>query len=832
MKKWFAALLLAAVVLVAPVFVVQACGPFFYPDVFVYKLHPDHPKDYAAGKLGVLLSTYPRADLFVAWRYLNGGSLTAEEQKGYHPLDSYAEVEMDWLTEDASRQQRPPNEYAQEPSEADAWLKARNGYAPPQPEIQTYKQYGMIYTGGLLLSGSYENCQRDAFRVATATLTARAKKWGGKSPELAEWIKGQDAVFSHCNGATANSYSHPENAPRPPATEPGSLPESAPLLLRQDRAYQQAAAKFYAGAFEPAEKEFRSIAQDASSPWRGVARYMVARTLVREAFLSTGAKDDAQATFNPALMKQAQSELESLQHEKLPRVSAHAVQQMLNLVRYRTEPEKRLRELVAALASAETDPEYGQDLIDLNLHLNAKLDETPLRADAEDQFFNVDKAANDYTPLNANQKAGGYEKAYQNALPERALGEMVDWAISMQSPSSSAKQHALAEWKRTAHMPWLLASLVKASAADADAPVLLAAAANVPANSPAFVTAAYHRIRLLADAGTLEEARAVLLASQPAFEASGSEGAMNLLAGLRMRTATTLDAALAEAPRKVLLRSSEEYFAVHECLAVMKNPRRTYDCKKITSTTEFDSDAVAVLNQEMPLTTLIATAESTKLPTEQRDAVARMTWVRAVLLGDEAAAAKVFPLLPEKLRQQAGSGVGFRPLMAVLRNPGLRPYLNSGTQRSRSYDFVESYSDNWWCANWHTTWDSGAAQQTAGTLGFLSADLRAVGRKQVEALRKLGSSDEVLGSRVVDYAHAHPNDPDVPEALFLVLRMYRYGCGEGWENSKSPEAAGRAQRVAATLTEVGRLMRHKYPASPWTKKAAPYGGLTVPGSDR
>ena len=79
------------VAIALPFLQVEACGPDFFPDVFVRNLHADHPTDYAAGKLGVLLPTYPRADLSVAYRYLSGGTLTPEEQRAYHPTLSLAE---------------------------------------------------------------------------------------------------------------------------------------------------------------------------------------------------------------------------------------------------------------------------------------------------------------------------------------------------------------------------------------------------------------------------------------------------------------------------------------------------------------------------------------------------------------------------------------------------------------------------------------------------------------------------------------------------------------------------------------------------------------------
>jgi hypothetical protein len=82
-------LVLSLVILVGlPLITVQACGPDFSSDVFVRKMRPDNPKEFAAGKLGILLPTYPRADLIVAYRYLNGGALTPVEQAGYSPTET------------------------------------------------------------------------------------------------------------------------------------------------------------------------------------------------------------------------------------------------------------------------------------------------------------------------------------------------------------------------------------------------------------------------------------------------------------------------------------------------------------------------------------------------------------------------------------------------------------------------------------------------------------------------------------------------------------------------------------------------------------------------
>ena len=813
--------LLPLIVAVAlPFLPVQACGPDFFPDVFVRNLHPDHPRDYAAGKLGVLRSTYPRLDLTVAYRYLIGGALTAPEQTAYKPTESLAENEQE-LQAEYVKESANSTQYAEPPGPADQWLKARAQYAPPVPDLHLVREYDMIYTEGYFLAGYYENCQADAFRAAVATLNSRAKTWGGHSAELADWIKGQDAVFSNCGGnAPKNSY--PRDRPVIHPSSPATAPTSAASLLRQDRAYQIAATEFYSGQFDSARASFQAIAEDATSPWRGVARYLVARSLVREAFLSAkNGPDDVMASFNPDLMKQAQHELESMRGEHLPGISPHSVERLLNLVRLRTEPEARLRELSTALAGPKADPNYAQDLEDFNWYLNGKLDSLAIREDTYvDAFhFHVDRPQNDYRPLTLEQKLPGFNKAFNDVAALRSTSPVIDWLVTFQSPSVLAKKHAIAEWKRAGSTPWLVAAIMKASSSDSEAPDLIDAAGKTPSASPAWLTVTYHRERLLIEMGKSEEAATEISADMPVIEQKGSESAVNLFTGLRMHAAKDLNEALASAPRKILERTSEEQASLDECLYVMKDPKRRYDCKKDNRSVEFSEDAAAVFNNEMPLATLAQSAQSSALPPSLRQSVAMMTWVRSVLLKNEPIAAKMLPQLPQELQKQAGPGVGFHPLITILRNPGLRPYLDDGVQRSESYDFVESYSDNWWCGNWATSFSEVGAPVRSLSATFLSTEARETGGKENAALLALGSAEEYLGSQVVDYSRAHPSDPDVPEALYLTLRAIRYGC---YRETGSEEDKASLNRVTTVALEVGAMMRQRYPANPWTKKAAPF----------
>ena len=64
-----------------------------------------------------------------------------------------------------------------------------------------------------------------AERAPAATLRARGVRWGTNSPLLAEWLRGQDAVFKNCSGGEET----PPPAPRMAWRIPRSITASAPI---------------------------------------------------------------------------------------------------------------------------------------------------------------------------------------------------------------------------------------------------------------------------------------------------------------------------------------------------------------------------------------------------------------------------------------------------------------------------------------------------------------------------------------------------------------------------------------------------------------------------
>ena len=75
----------AAAVLLSPIRDVEACGPFFEDEVFVSNTNPDDLASFSKGQLGIFQARYDSDEYAVAWRYLNGGKLSAKEQSELKP---------------------------------------------------------------------------------------------------------------------------------------------------------------------------------------------------------------------------------------------------------------------------------------------------------------------------------------------------------------------------------------------------------------------------------------------------------------------------------------------------------------------------------------------------------------------------------------------------------------------------------------------------------------------------------------------------------------------------------------------------------------------------
>lgn len=583
---------------------VRACGPTYTIPIFVFNESPDLPfADFVSGNIGIVRPRLGRKTLVIAYRYLNGGSFTAEEQKEL--IQALKGIAPESDPDDAVK----------------AWLKTRReifGEDQQLPRIYTERQNGGGYD-------FFPNCTRNAFEVATETLKDRVATYGADSVDVKLWLDTQDTVFENCSGG-----SH----------VPAALGAESRTWLRKDRDYQIAAAYFYSLSFDEARKRFELIAADADSPWSNVAAYLVGRTWVRQASLT---EDDAKKR---QLYEEAENYLKML--IPIGGKYANASQKLLGLVKYHLRPEERTVELGQLLANG-TDENVRQDLIDYTWLLDkleaqiAKAEEErkkklnppeeerrPAETDASQRWreryeriqrgeiinvslylkkpdgtpdysqnFSIDfkfdapqseirsafeeKLGRPVTPeelkqinisldsslssrewnLSPNRRLGGvamsnYEgRPYELPAPALDLmpdflraNDLSDWILTVQSADPSSYGHAFSRWREIRSKAWLVAALVKAQKSSIGIVQLMRAAQNVSHDDAAFSTVAYNVVRLKVASGQQDEARKLLdqILLPPAAILPVS--ARNLFIEQRMSLAVDLKEFLRSAQRK------------------------------------------------------------------------------------------------------------------------------------------------------------------------------------------------------------------------------------------------------------------------------------------
>ncbi len=767
-SRRLACVLLIAIVLLSPISGVEACGPFFEPDVFVRVSYPDDLAAFDKGHLGILQSGYDSNEYAVAYRYLNGGKLSEAETTASGQLSGPGIIEDQSrfppaqiaTTEAASRQEktdsRPP----------DAWLLDRAKYVPAIEQAAQEQSFPKDFEGNIVFDPNYLNCPNPAFQNAVLTLNKRADSWGKQSPWLVDWIRGQDAVFSNC---TSKGLIAPDPAPA-----------NGPALLRADRAYQIASAAFYAKQYDQAAQGFEAIAHDKTSPWNAWGEYLAARAIVRKAFVMGKATDPYSgdvASFDLGTMQEAQHILETLLAKPDPLPSRNIVVNELNFIRLRTDPETRLTEICAALAGPASDDNFGQDLQDLSYVLMKHI-------------------------------------AIKNPPPLYA------WIAAFRGGGADT---AFAIWQQNHALPWLVMAIIKAAPTDNFASQLLAEAEKIKPNSPAYDTVFYHRVRLLIGLNRADEARSLLDKALPAMRSQPRSSNENALLAERLTVARNFDEFLEFAPRKVLETTaiSDDAIAAscnHTPTAIQRPDYcpKEGDPPRMDRSREFDEDSAYVLNRQIPLDMLADAATSPRLPSNLRQEVALAAWTRSVVLEDTGAAAKLTPLLPNSLRQMAGTGVGFSANLAILRNPGLRPYLEPGLSRLVDFSVLDNYRDNWWSDEWDNprTTNRPASHQLQSSTS-ITKQQQQVGNSEYERLIQLPHAAALLGQRVIDYAKAHPADPEIPEALALTVRATHLS--QGWSDYASGNAKNSAVSKAAF-----ELLHTRYPKSPWAVKTRYY----------
>ena len=742
----------AAFLLVA----VMACGPDYEPEVFVPANHPEKPALFAQGHLGVLQSGYFHAELVVAYRYLSGGKLSNVEKDAYNPPELSPEELAAYQAQQEARVAAQP---------INRWLKAREDAhaSPPAAEVQI-AQDRVIETkiDNWVVRDDQLNCPDAAYATAADTLENRLKTWGSGSAELMEWVRGQDAVFSNCA----------KPGTMPAATQPGWS-----TALRQDRAYQIAAAKFYALDFDGAKADFVAIGRDKASPWSRWGEYLAARAEVRKA-ANTGKTADygELANFDMDGLKAAQARLLKLQQQTNDSEVRHAAAAELGFIEVRLEPAKRLDQVSKALAGPQPDREFKQDMKDLDFLMDHNVAGD---TDLVRWIRNIQGAG---TPV----------------IVKSATGE-------------TTTEEGLSVWRQEHRLPWLVAAIAKG-----DAEIeLMDAAAEVKPDSPAYATVNYYRIGLMLGAGKRVEARALADTMIAGLGPNDMASTRNAFLAERMQTARSLAEFLADAPR-TMIESESSNAEMAQCVGTGAANR----CAAKIPPRQFDVDAAGFFNTQMPLDLWEEAAQSSALPKNLRDAVAWAAWMRALGLGDAAAAKRMSGLLPDAVRKTSGDSDGFPATLALLRNPGLRPYLEQGVQRSVTYAMLDDYRDNWWGSRWGDgDWrlerygTDNLKAEPPGHTDFLTAQQQKQAANEDARLNALPVAAVWLGQRAIAYVKAHPDDKDAAEALALTVRATHLSSSSG-ESKEDGESAVSKQAF--------EMLHRMYPKSPWALRTKYY----------
>ena len=468
---------------------------------------------------------------------------------------------------------------------------------------------------------------------------------------------------------------------------------SADPQLRADRAYQIASAKFYAEQYDAAHQDFQAIAADASSPWHEIAPYVAARCSIRAGKFAEAEAELQRVAVDPSR----------------PRWHAPA-NSLLGYVEVRLRPAQRMHELALTLVKPNSQATIEQNLTDYRMLFD------------------------------------------QNVKPGEP-DDLTDWVVSYQAGGRGA----LEKWRANHALPWLVAALQGCNRKDDAVPELLAAAAAVKPDSPAYVTVNYYRARLMPDNEARDLTDKLLGGDLPV-------SARNEIRAERMNLSRTFEDFLRYAPRTPVDGDSKGVDVL-------------------------DGDSALILDRAVPLSLLRQASTSPQLPEDARKQLQSVVAVRALVLDP---------------------APNFDAVFRLLNTPGGGPFVRSGYGRyTDEANKIDNFRDNWWCAGStvQPDWAPPGKKQPDSVAGFLSPEEQKQAADERQKLDALPAAPDWLSAQTMAFAQAHPDDPRIAEALYLVVRASRYGCSDDKTGDFSQRAFD--------------LLHRRFPNSEWAKKT-PY----------
>lgn len=653
---------------------------------------------------------------------------------------------------------RLANEYFDREATLKPWLDERQKIAPGKaPTI-----YPMRSIDNKSSWQQFCNCGPDAFSNAAKTLAARITKYGAQSDQVKQWVKAQDQVFSDCG---RDPYVR-EGTPPQTMVLPESPTANMDALQKADRQYQIAAAYFYSMDWDTAREKFIEIAKDQTSPWHQLASYLAVRVLVRRASLDPD-------NINKDGLREAGKKIRELLAAEPNNPYTPDIKGLLGYVDAWTEKQNRLQEVIADLSKKVT----RQDLDDYT------------------RIFNM------ITTMAWDDQ--GVPGKYSDLSPALTKAEVSDWICTYQMTDPSAKEHALTKWHSTKSLAWLVAALSKTDHKDAGCAALMEAAAKVTPDSPAFLTVSNDVIRLLIQTGKTNEALSKLnqvLAGQNlgpsarnTFLAKRAALAHNLNEFMRDSACgiagTSYSGGVEQVPDDVVkLEKAKDYPKLDPLLTV---------------------EAGQIMNIFMPLSVLKQAVQAPGLSKDLRRHLMFCAWVRAVVLDQEQSVKELSTMLKAQWPQIAADMTPvinastpaerrFAASSVILQYRGCSPFITGGMSND------EDNMGCWWRQ------DEASADRSNKDLrppSFLSAADLAAAKKEQTKLAAVPTAPDYITANVVAWAQTHPQDPKVPQTLYLAVHATKVGIRDDGTEALSKEAF--------------QILHKKYPNNPWTKKT-PY----------
>ena len=608
-----------------------------------------------------------------------------------------------------------------------------------------------------------ENCRDDAFKATYATLVDRESRYGFGSAELARWIEAQIAVFDQCSADTGDPPAESDSAWQP--------------FERHDREYQIAAWYFYRQEYLEAAKRFRDISETDDSPWRQLARYLVPRSLAR------------QATIN-----------EPVEWEGYQKKRATA-----DRLRYLNEARTQYETLAEDAGYLAEYPSIMTQLmrIDTELHdgkfvglFESRIIDNPSAVDARD--------------LGDFEYMAGVWRRPSGRHPEYRRWFNFAMRVHDEFAHSGGKWDEKSDvdsfldvWRADRSLPLLFLAL---SVADERSGLeilreLMAAGDELDSDTPGYLTMLGHRLRLsgiVGEPGTVTE-----LVQEMVREAEGGDLTLGVVNALRLqlaRAAPNWKKYIEWASLKPLDLPWSDEFA--ERLPESRFGHISRD------TTLFSEETTGLIDVLFTPSMILSVLSASGLSDYQRSRLAIAGWTKAMLAEDLDAALKLSPWIIRHAPHLATSLAGFEAAedkhfeaaWIVIHHPGLSPWLEPGVGRTEWYgldaaDTEDAHFEtmglrpaadrvglsmsrhNWWCTG-SVESIAKKVERIGGTLPYFARSIDLDQTAEDFALQQKTAA-EAFGPQIIRYARGHLNDPRVPEALHRVVFATRYSCESG-----------------------------------------------------